>query len=173
MGSTRPSGQGCQDLLELAAIVETLSEPVLGKTLDGTIRSWNAGAEPLYGYSADEILGKRINILVPPERHAEIDEILARVRRREVITLETVRAMAGRNRVQVSISVMPARSLSGEILGASTVAHDISDRKRCEGIQSFVTGGSRLLALNIEHRWSRWSFDGAPSRWRCGHDRIS
>jgi len=92
MGSTGSSGHGSQDLLELAAIVDTLSDPVLGKTLDGTIRSWNAGAQQLYGYSAAEVVGKKINILVPPERDAEIEEILERLRRGETIKqFETVR----------------------------------------------------------------------------------
>src|SRR5438876_1671173 len=92
MISTESSERGSQDLLELAAIVETLSEPILGKTLDGTIRSWNAGAEQLYGYRADEIVGKSVDILVPPERVGEIEEILECLRRGESIKqFETVR----------------------------------------------------------------------------------
>ena len=92
MVSSGSGGLRSQDLLELAAIVETLSDPVLGKTLDGTIRSWNAGAEQFYGYSADEIVGKKIDVLVPAERVAEIEDILERLRRGEAIKqFETIR----------------------------------------------------------------------------------
>ncbi len=142
-----------QDRLELTAIVETLSEPVLGKTLDGTIRSWNAGAEQLYGYRAEEIIGKPIDVLVPPERVGEIEEILECLRRGEAIKqFETVRRRKDGTDVHVSLSITPVRSPSGEIVGASAVQHDISERKRREEIQSFLAEASRLLAANLDHR---------------------
>jgi PAS domain S-box-containing protein len=153
MVSTGSSGQGSQDLLELAAIVETQSEPVLGKTLDGTIRSWNAGAEQLYGYSADEIVGKKIDILVPAERVAEIEEILERLRRGEAIKqLETIRRRKDGTDVDVSLSITPIRNTSGDIIGASAIQHDISERKRREQVQRLLAEASRLLAAKVDHR---------------------
>jgi PAS domain S-box-containing protein len=153
MVSTGSSGGESQDLLELAAIVETLSDPVLGKTLDGTIRSWNAGAEQLYGYSADEILGKKINILVPPERDAEIEEILERLRRGETIKqFETVRRRKDGTAVDVSLVITPVRNSSGDIIGASAIQHDISERKRREEVQCFLAEASRLLAASVDGR---------------------
>jgi PAS domain S-box-containing protein len=153
MDSMESSEQGSEDLLELAAIVDTLSEPVLGKTLDGTIRSWNAGAEQLYGYSADEIIGKKINILVPPERDAEIEGILERLRRGETIKqFETVRRRKDGTVVDVSLVITPVRKSSGDIIGASAIQHDISERKRRERVQRFLAEASRLLAANVDHR---------------------
>ena len=147
------AARGSQDLLELAAIVETLSDPVLGKTLDGTIRSWNAGAEQLYGYSADEIVGKKIDILVPAERVAEIEDILERLRRGEAIKqFETIRRRKDGTDVDVSLSINPIRNSSGDIIGASAIQHDISERKRREQVQRFLAEASRLLAANVDHR---------------------
>jgi PAS domain S-box-containing protein len=92
LGTTKSSRQVSQDRLGLAAIAETLSDPVFATSLDGTIHSWNAAAEQLYGYSAEEIVGKPVSILAPPERAGEIEEILARWRRGEVIKqFDTVR----------------------------------------------------------------------------------
>ena len=153
MGSTGSSGHGSQDLLELAAIVDTLSDPVLGKTLDGTICSWNAGAQQLYGYSAAEVVGKKINILVPPERDAEIEEILERLRRGETIKqFETVRRRKDGTTVDVSLVITPVRNSAGAIIGASAIQHDISERKRREQVQRFLAEASRLLAANVDHR---------------------
>jgi PAS domain S-box-containing protein len=153
MDSTQVTGQASQDLLELAAIVDTLSEPVLGKTLDGTIRSWNTGAEQLYGYSADEIIGKRIDILVPTERVGEIERILERLRRGEAIKqFETIRRRKDGTNVDVSLSINPIRNSSGDIIGASAIQHDISERKRREQVQRFLAEASRLLAANFDHR---------------------
>ena len=142
-----------QDLLDLAAVVETLNEPVLAKTLDGTIRSWNAGAERLFGYSAAEIVGKKIDTLVPPERVGEIEEILERLRRGETIAqYETVRRRKDGNHLDVSLGITPVRNSSGDIIGASAVHHDISERKRREDVQSLLAEASRLLAVNVDHR---------------------
>ena len=153
MEAPRPGEQTTQDLLELAALVATMSDPVLGKTLDGTICSWNAGAERLYGYSADEIVGKKIDTLVPPERVAEIEEILERLRQGKTITqYETVRRRKDGSDVDVSLSITPVRNSSGDIIGASAVQHDISERKRREEIQSFLAEASRVLSASLDHR---------------------
>lgn len=138
---------------QLVAIIESLDDPALGKALDGTIQSWNPAAERLYGYRAEEVVGKPISVLAPPERATEIDGILARLRRGEVITeYETVRRRKDGTDVRVSLSISPVRGTSGEIVGASAIAHDIGDRLRREEIQSFLTEASRLFAVNLDYR---------------------
>ena len=152
MAETRPEVKAPHDRLQLAAIAETLSDPVFGKSLDGTIRSWNTGAERLYGYLAEEIVGEPVSILAPPDRVEEIEEILERLRRGEAVEqLETVRRRKDGTDVDVSLSITPVRSGSGDIVGASVVTHDISERKRREEIQSFLAEASRLLAANLDH----------------------
>jgi PAS domain S-box-containing protein len=117
----------------LASIVESSDNAIIGKTLDGTILSWNKGAEILYGYSADEVVGRPISILVPADRSTEIPDILARIRRGEKVShYETVRMRKGGIPVNVAVTVSPILSGSGEVTGAATIAHDISERKRAE-----------------------------------------
>ncbi|HJQ50995.1 MAG TPA: GAF domain-containing protein [Gaiellaceae bacterium] len=159
MAETTPEEKALHDRLEpgviaepLTVIADTLTDPIIGKALDGTIHSWSAGAEELYGYRAEEVVGKPISILAPPERRAEIEEILERVRRGEAIRqFETVRRKKDGTDVDVSLSITPLRDSSAEIVGASAVAHDISERKRREEIQSFLAEASRLLAVNVDH----------------------
>jgi PAS domain S-box-containing protein len=117
----------------LAAIVESSDDAILGKTLDGTITSWNRAAERLYGYSVEEALGQPITMLVPPDRPEEVPEILRKVRRGEKVDhLETVRVTRDGRHLDVSLTVSPIRNPEGEIVGASTIARDITERKRAE-----------------------------------------
>ena len=118
----------------LAAIVESSEDAILSKTLDGEIISWNGGAERLYGYRADEIVGRHVSMLVPPERAGEIDKLLERIRRGERISqLETVRVTKDGRRVDVSLSASPVKDENGTVIGAAAIARDISERKRVEG----------------------------------------
>src|SRR6188768_4024424 len=120
-------------IAHLAAVVDASSDAILSKTLDGTIRSWNASAERIFGYTADEIVGKNIRMLIPDERQAEEDEILARLRRGEYIEhYETVRLTKDGRLLDVSLSISPVRDSSGRVIGASKIARDISARKRVE-----------------------------------------
>ena len=147
------AGQILDDRLRLAAIVDALADAVFGKTLDGTIHSWNAGAEQLYGYRAEEVVGRPVTILAPPERAAEIEELLARARRGEATErFETVRRRKDGVDVQVSLSVSPVRGPAGEVVGAATVTHDIGDWKRREQINLFLAEASRLLAIDLDYR---------------------
>jgi PAS domain S-box-containing protein len=117
----------------LAAVVESSDDAIIGKNLDGTITAWNPGAENLFGYSAREALGKSIRMLMPPERANEESEILARIGRGERINhFETVRVQKDGRRIDVSVTISPIRDRSGAILGASKIAHDISERKCAE-----------------------------------------
>jgi PAS domain S-box-containing protein len=117
----------------LAAIVESSDDAIIGKTLEGTITSWNRGAQKIYGYSAEEVLGKPINILVPPDRPDEISRILERIRHGEVIDdYEAERITKDGRRLDVSLTISPIKDSAGHIVGASTIARDITERKRAE-----------------------------------------
>jgi len=117
----------------LAAIVESTDDAVVGKDLAGMITSWNGGAEKIFGYSAQEMVGQSILRLIPPERHQEETEILAHVRRGESIRhFDTVRLHKNGNRLDISVTVSPIRDATGRIIGASKVARDVTKRKRAE-----------------------------------------
>ncbi|MDD5332850.1 MAG: PAS domain S-box protein [Rhodoferax sp.] len=114
----------------LAAIVESSSDAIIGKTLDGVITSWNKGAEKIYGYRADEIIGKPITMLAPPSLHAEVDALLEKVRQGEaVVNHETERVRKDGTRFHVALTLSPIRDDAGHIGGISTIARDITERK--------------------------------------------
>ncbi len=114
----------------LAAIVESSDDAIVSKSLDGRILSWNAGAERLYGYPADEAVGRSITMLVPPDRHAEEPAILERLGRGERIEhFETVRLTKQGRLIDVSVTSSPVRDGAGRVIGASHVARDITSRK--------------------------------------------
>jgi PAS domain S-box-containing protein len=117
----------------LAAIVGSSSDAIIGKTLEGIITSWNAGAERMYGYGAAEVLGRSVALLVPPEGPQDQPGILARIRDGERIPpYETVRQRRDGTRLVVSLSVSPIRDGEGAIVGASAIARDVTDLKRAE-----------------------------------------
>jgi PAS domain S-box-containing protein len=114
----------------LAAIVESSDDAIISKNLNGVIQSFNAGAERLFGYAAAEIVGHSVTLLIPPERVAEEDEILSRLRRGERIEhFETVRVTKNGERLDVSLTISPVRDRRGRIIGASKIARDISGQK--------------------------------------------
>lgn len=120
----------------LASLVESCDDAIIGKTLDGTIVSWNAGAEQLYGYAADEIIGRSVLVLFPPYRPQELPEIMDKIRSGErVRRLETVRVRKDRSLVDVSLTISPVKDAGGRIIGASTVARDITQRKDEENLR--------------------------------------
>jgi PAS domain S-box-containing protein len=113
----------------LAAIVESSEDAIVSKTLDGVIRSWNAGAERLFGYTAAEAIGKLITLIIPPERHDEERAILAKLRCGQRIQhFETVRVARDGRRLDISLTVSPIRDDEGHIIGASKIARDITER---------------------------------------------
>jgi PAS domain S-box-containing protein len=117
----------------LAAIVESSDDAILSKNLDGIILSWNKGAERIFGYTPDEVIGQPITILIPPDRLGEEPQILAQLRRGERIDhFETVRRRKDGTLLDISVTVSPMRDSSGRIVAASKVARDISDRRRIE-----------------------------------------
>jgi two-component system CheB/CheR fusion protein len=117
----------------LAAIVESLDDAIVSKTLDGIIISWNRAAERLFGYSAEEVIGKHIQILLPPELAQEEYVILEKIRRGErLVHYESERVRKDGSRIHLSLTISPIRNESGEIIGASKCARDITDRKRAD-----------------------------------------
>jgi PAS domain S-box-containing protein len=117
----------------LAAIVEHSDDAIIGKDLNGIITSWNAAAERLYGFTAQEAVGQPISMIVPSERRAELKGIMERLVRGEPVEhLETERVKRDGTRIDVSLTVSPIKNVYGEVIGASKIAQDISQRKRAE-----------------------------------------
>jgi PAS domain S-box-containing protein len=134
----------------LAAIVESSDDAIIGKTLDGVITTWNQGAERLYGYSAEEVKGKPISILVPPERPDELTEILERIKRGEKVQhYETRRIRKDGNLIEVILTVSPIRDSTGGIVGASTIARDITERTQMRKALKESEERFRLITENM------------------------
>jgi PAS domain S-box-containing protein len=119
---------------KLASIIDSSEDAILSKDLDGTITSWNKGAERIYGYAPAEVVGKPISLLVPEDRPDEIPEILRKVAAGERIEHhESVRVTKDGRRLDVSLSISPLRDAAGKISGASVIARDVTAQKRAEG----------------------------------------
>jgi PAS domain S-box-containing protein len=123
----------------LAAIVESSDDAILSKDLDGVIRSCNSATERLFGYTAAELTGQPVRILIPPERLAEEDDILARIRRGERVShFETVRLTKDRRRIDVSLTISPVHGPSGAVIAASKIVRDITEQKRARQRQAYL-----------------------------------
>jgi PAS domain S-box-containing protein len=122
-----------ESLLNLAAIVEFSDDAIISKSLEGVIESWNRGAERLYGYRKEEVIGRSISLLLPADHGGEIASILAQIKRGVAVEhQETVRVCKDGRRIDVSVIVSPICDATGRIVGASTIARDISERKKNE-----------------------------------------
>ena len=116
-----------------SAVVESSNDAIITKLLDGTITGWNGAAERLFGFTAAETVGENIDIIVPPERRTEISNVVERIRRGEPIELhETVRMHKDGRGIDVSLSISPIRTASGEIVGISMAARDITENKQTQ-----------------------------------------
>jgi PAS domain S-box-containing protein len=117
----------------LSAIVQFSDDAIIGKTLDGIILSWNPGAERLYQYTAQEVIGEHISVITPPEHPDELRDIMRRLRAGERIEhFETERVRKDGTRLHVSVTISPVRDATGKIIGASAIARDVSERRRLE-----------------------------------------
>jgi PAS domain S-box-containing protein len=135
-----------QRLRSLASIVEFSDDAIVSKNLNGIITSWNRGAERIFGYSAEEIIGRPITIVIPQDRQDEEREILARIRRGEHIDhFETVRQRKDGGLIVVSLRISPVKNGEGKVVGASKIARDITEQKRSQ--ERIAT-----LAREAEHR---------------------
>jgi PAS domain S-box-containing protein len=132
-----------------AAIVESSADAIVTKDLEGTITSWNPGAERLFGYSAEEVIGKSVTILIPPDRFDEEPGILRRVRRGESIDhYDTVRRRKDGTLIDISLTVSPLRDANGRVVGASKIARDVTERKRLHEHQKLVVSEMRHRVKN-------------------------
>ena len=129
-----------------AAIVESSTDAILSKDLNGVITSWNRGAQLLFGYTAEEAVGQPVTLLIPVDRHDEEPFILARIRRGESVDhYETIRQTKDGRLIDISLTVSPIKNESGEIIGASKIARDISESKRDQE-------RLKLLLREMDHR---------------------
>ncbi|HYY70742.1 MAG TPA: PAS domain S-box protein [Terriglobales bacterium] len=118
---------------KLAAIVESSEDAIVSKDLNGIVSSWNASAERIFGYKAEEIIGKPITLIIPPELHSEEEMILSRIRAGERIEhFETVRVTKSGKRIDVSLTISPVKDADGRVIGGAKVARDVTERKRTE-----------------------------------------
>lgn len=135
-----------QRLRSLGSIVESSDDAIISKNLDGIIASWNTGAERIFGYTAEEVIGQPITIVIPVDRHNEEREILTRIRRGERIHhFETVRQRKDGSLIVVSLSVSPVKDGKGKVIGASKIARDVTEQRRSQDLIA-------TLAREAEHR---------------------
>ena len=150
----------------LAAIVESSQDAIIGTTLDSTILSWNAGAERLYGYTAEQMRGRSIFTLVPSDRHEELKTILLRLRSGKTVRrYETTRVTKADRLLDVSVSISPIRDNTAAVIAASSVERDISDRKRAEAA---LRENERRLRFAMEAAcMGIWEHDIASGAIEC------
>src|SRR5271154_2080348 len=117
----------------LSAIVDSSHDAIVSKTLNGIVTSWNRTAEELFGYTAAEMIGQSITVIIPPELLAEEDYVLGCIRRGEKVEhFETIRQAKDGRRLNISLTVSPVRDSRGVVIGASKIARDITEKKRLE-----------------------------------------
>jgi len=122
----------------LASIVNSSNDAIIGKSLDGTILSWNKAAERYYGYLAEEIIGKSIDIIIPPELRDQLSLFLKRVGKGETIDhFNTSRLRKDGSRIEVSVTLSPIKDDEGHIIGISTIAENVAERKKTEAGRMF------------------------------------
>lgn len=150
----------------LAAIVEHSQDAIIGKTLDGVVTSWNAAAERMYGYAPAEIIGQPVGRLFPPDRQPELRAILSQISRGEAVTqMETVRLHKDGTPLDVMVTVSPIRGEKNQILGASSIAHDMSVYKQAEMARRESEERLRLAKEAAELGIFDWNIVTGEIRW--------
>lgn len=184
--TTRKQAEQAQ--ARLAAIVDASDDAIIGKTLAGEITSWNPAAERIYGYSAEEAVGRDISLVVPAARREELGQIMASVQRGVPVTrLETERLSRDGRAIEVSVSVSPVRDADGRLVGAATVAREIGERREAERAREEMLqslADSQRLAMLGSWTWAprttqiTWSaqmyaiFDRDPSDGPIGGEEL-
>jgi PAS domain S-box-containing protein len=153
----------------LAAIVEHSDDAILSKDLDGIIRSANPATARIFGYRPDELIGQPVRLLIPPDRQAEEDEIIARIRRGERVRhFETVRVTKDRRLIDISLTISPILGPSGEVIGASKIARDVTALREGEAAQGYlaaIVGSSDDAIISKD-------LDGIIQSWNKAAERI-
>ena len=122
-----------EKIRHLASIVESSDDAIIGETLDETVISWNRGAERIYGYTSAEMVGRSLSVLVPDDRHDELADILKRLEQGDAVEhLETTRRRKDGQRINVALTMSPMKDASGRVVGASTIARDITERRQSQ-----------------------------------------
>src|SRR2546423_12946929 len=136
-----------------ASVIESSDDAIITKDLNGTIDSWNNGAERLFGYKAAEVIGKPVSILIPADRQDEEPQILSRLRRGERIEhYETIRRRKDGKLVDISLTVSPVRGADGWVIGASKIARDITEQKAAQRELQHAREQLALANENLENR---------------------
>jgi len=140
-----------KDLQHLASIVENTDDVIVGRDLDGLVTSWNAAAERLFGYTAEEMIGRPLSILIPTDRTSEEPEILARLRQGERLEhYETVRRAKDGRLIEVSLTTSPIKDANGEVIGFSKIARDITDQKKAEAERDALLKSEHIARAQAE-----------------------
>jgi PAS domain S-box-containing protein len=163
MNNADPAGRDAEELSSrLAAIVASSDDAIISKNLQGIIVTWNEGATRIFGYTPEEVIGKSITILIPPDRLQEEPAILTRLRAGDRVDhYETVRVRKDGSFVDISLTISPVRNAAGEIIGASKIARDITHQKRAEE------------ALRVSNQRFRLMADSAPVLiWIADHAKA-
>ncbi len=153
----------------LAAIVQSSQDAIIGKDLKGTITSWNQGAEKIYGFSAKEAIGKSISVLVPPGRKDEVLEILQKIKNGEALDhFDTVRMTKDGKTIHVSLMISPIKDGAGRIIGASTIARDISERRRLDEERLRLAS----IVQSSEDAIFGMTLEGVITSWNLGAEKL-
>ena len=120
-----------QEAMRLAAIVDSSEDAIASKDLNGIVQTWNRAAERMFGYTADEIIGRPIRTIIPPDRQSEEDQVLATIRAGKAVEhFDTIRQRKDGTLIEISLSVSPVRARDGTVIGASKIARDVSEQRR-------------------------------------------
>src|ERR1044072_3913441 len=142
----------------LSALIDSADDAIISKTLQGITASWNSGAQRVFGYTADEVIGKSITILIPKDHENEEPAILARLRAGERIEhYETIRVRKDGRAINISLTVSPIRGPNGEIIGASKIARDITEQRQAR--RALDKASERLKLASTAARLGEWSWD--------------
>src|SRR6185369_4796440 len=142
----------------LTALIESADDAIISKTLDGIITSWNNGAQRIFGYTADEVIGKPVTILIPKDHEDEEPAILARLRAGQRIEhYETIRVRKDGQLIDISLTVSPIKGPNGTIIGASKIARDITEQRQAR--RALDEASERLKLASTAARLGEWSWD--------------